>query len=403
MRAAAICATNYKKEKSMRSVSVVGIGETKMGKLPDKSLRDLIKTAGTRALDDAGIAKEQVQALYLGNFNSQYLCLQGHLGALASEALGLGSVPTVRTEGACASGSLAFRQAMIAVGAGIYDIVLVGGVEKMTHRETETVTTGIASAGDVECEVNVGVTFPSIFAMIANRYFYEFGDARDAMAMCAVQNHENALLNPDAQMQKKITMDQVKAAAPIAYPLTMFDCSLVTDGAAFVVLAASDIAKTFAKKRRVDVVGSGHAGDTLTVASKKSLTTMQVTVNAAKQAYAMAGLKPSDINLAEVHDCFTITQILNIEDLGFAQKGSGPKAVMDGSTALTGHIPVNTSGGLKAKGHPIGATGISQIFEVVTQLRGEAGPRQVKNAELGLTHNIGGSAATCVVNIFQGR
>jgi acetyl-CoA C-acetyltransferase len=387
----------------MRSVSVMGIGETKMGKLPDKSLRDLIQAAGTKALADAGIEKELIQALYLGNFNAQYLCYQGHLGALASETLGLGAIPTVRTEGACASGGLAFRQALIAVAAGVYDVVMVGGVEKMTHRETETVTTGIASAGDVDFEVNRGVTFPSIFAMIANRYFYEYGDAREAMAMCAVQNHDNALLNPDAQMQKKITVAQVKAGIPIAFPLTMFDCSLVTDGAAFLVLAATDIAKKFVKKRLVEVIGSGHAGDTLTAATKQSLTTLKVTVNAAKQAYAMANVKPTDISLAEVHDCFTITQILNIEDLGFAAKGHGPKAVMDGSTALTGSIPINTSGGLKAKGHPIGATGISQIYEVVTQLRGEAGARQVKNAEIGLTHNIGGTAATCVVHIFQGR
>ena len=387
----------------MRSVSVIGIGETKMGKLPDRSLRSLIEDAGKKAIADAGIDKEMIKALYMGNFNAQYLCHQGHLGPLASEVLGLGTIPTLRTEGACASGSLAFRQAMIAIGAGIYDVVLVGGVEKMTHCATEVVTTGIASAADVDFEVNLGATFPSLFAMMANRYFYEYGNARDAMAMCAVQNHENGLLNPDAQMHKRITIDQVKAGMPVAYPLTVFDCSLVTDGAAFVVLAATDIAKTIAKKRIVEVIGCGHAGDTITLATKKSLTTLAATVNAAKEAYAMAGIKPADISLAEVHDCFTITQILNIEDLGFAQKGAGPKVVLEGKTALSGVIPINTSGGLKAKGHPIGATGISQIYEIVTQLRGEAGERQVKNPDIGLTHNLGGSAATCVVNIFRGR
>jgi len=183
----------------------------------------------------------------------------------------------------------------------------------------------------------------------------------------------------------------------------VYDCSLVTDGAAFVVLAASDIAEKISKKRAIEVIGSGHAGDTMTLASKKSLTTLAATVNAAKEAYAMAGVKPRDISMAEVHDCFTITQILNIEDLGFAEKGKGPNAVLEGKTALTGSIPINTSGGLKAKGHPIGATGISQIYEIVTQLRGDAGERQVKNAKIGLTHNLGGSAATCVVNIFRGR
>jgi len=385
----------------MRSVAVIGIGETKMGKHPDKSLKDLIREAGTRAIEDAGIDKGLIEALYMSNFNSQYLCYQGHMGPLATEALGLGQIPAIRVEGACASGSLAFRQALIAVQAGIYDVVLVGGVEKMTHQPTETVTTGIASAADFEAEANVGATFPSIFAMIANRYCYEYGDVREAMAMCAVQNHENALLNPDAQMQKRITVEQVKSGFPIAYPLTVFDCSLVTDGAAFVVLAAADIAKRINRNRAVEVIGSGHAGDTLGIASKKCLTTFAVTVNAAKQAYEAAGLQPEDIDFAEVHDCFTITQIINIEDLGFFEKGQGARAVMEGKTALNGLKPINTSGGLKAKGHPIGATGLSQIYEVVTQLRGEAGPRQVDKARIGLNHNIGGTAATCVVNIFR--
>lgn len=386
----------------MRSVSVIGIGETKMGKLPDRSLRDLIREAGSKAIADAGIDKDTIEALYIGNFNASYLCYQSHLGPLASEVLGLGNIPAVRTEGACASGSLAFRQGLIAIASGIYDVVLVGGVEKMTHRETETVTTGIASAADVELEVNLGATFPSIFAMLANRYFYEYGNVREHMAMCAVQNHANALLNPDAQMHKKISMEEVKNGFPVAYPLTVFDCSLVTDGAAFVVLAATEVAKKISHKRIVEVIGSGHAGDTLTIATKKSLTTLDATVNAATQAYKMAGIKPSDIDFAEVHDCFTITQILNIEDLGFFEKGQGGIAVLEGKTALDGKLPINTSGGLKAKGHPIGATGLSQVYEVVTQLRGEAGPRQVRKADIGLTHNLGGTAATCLVNIFRG-
>jgi len=387
----------------MRSVSVIGIGETKMGKLADFWLRDMIKEAGEKAISDANIDRNQIEALYMGNFASQYLCLQGHMGPLASEVLNLGNIPTVRTEGACASGGLAFRQAYIAVAAGLYDIVLVGGAEKMTHQPTEVVTTGVAGAADYNLEVSIGATFPSIFAMLAQRYFYEYGDVREQMAMCAVQNHDNAMLNPDAQMQKRITVDQVKAGFPVAYPLTVYDCSLVTDGSAFVVLAATDVAEKLSKKRIVEIVGSGHAGDTLTIATKKSLTTLYATVHAAKQAYQMSGLKPSDIDLAEVHDCFTITQILNIEDLGFFEKGKGGRAVMEGKTAASGQIPINVSGGLKAKGHPIGATGLSQIYEIVTQLRGEAGARQLKKANIGLTHNLGGTAATCVVNIFRGR
>jgi len=387
----------------MRSVSVIGIGETKMGRFSERSLRDLILEAGEAAVQDAGIERSEIQALFMSNFNAQYLCGQGHIGPLAAEVLGLGNAPTLRMEGACASGSLAFRQALIAVASGLYDLVLVGGVEKMTHRSTEAVTEGIASASDFNLEAGLGATFPALFAMIANRYFHDYGDAREAMAICAVQNHENALLNPDAQLQKRITVEQVKNGLPIADPLTIFDCSLVSDGSAFVVLAATDVARAVCRKRLVEVVGSGHAGDTLTLATKKSLTTFAATVNAVKQAYAMSGVGPGDIHLAEVHDCFTITQLINGEDLGFFPKGKGAFAVADGKTAAGGPIPINVSGGLKAKGHPIGATGLSQIYEVVTQLRGEGGARQLPQADLGLTHNIGGTAATCVVNIFRGR
>ena len=386
----------------MERIVVAGIGETRMGKHPDRSLQDLVREAGAMAIEDSGFDKSMIQALYMSNFNAQFLCNQGHIGPLTSEALGLGTIPTLRVEGACASGSIAFRQALMAVLAGFYDVVLVGGVEKMTHRETETVTTGIASAADFEHEANVGITFPSIFAMMANRYAYEYADPRDAMALSAVQNHDNAMLNPDAQMHKRITVEQVRTGVPIALPLTVFDCSLVTDGAAFAVIAKLDVAKRHARHRLVEVIGSGHAGDSLSAASKASLTTLAATVAAAKEAYEMAGLRPDDIDFAEVHDCFTITQILNAEDLGFFEKGAGVRAVLDGKTARDGRIPINVSGGLKAKGHPIGATGLSQIFEVATQLRGEAGDRQLKNAEVGLNHNLGGTAATCLVNIFRG-
>lgn len=387
----------------MRSVSVIGIGETKMGKFPERSLRDLILEAGDKAISDSGAEKERIEALYLGNFNASFWCLQSHMGPMVSEVLGLGGIPTIRTEGACATGSLAFRQGLIAVAAGVYDVVLVGGVEKMTHRPTETVTTGLASAADAHFEVGLGATFPSLFAMIANRYFYEYGNVREQMAICAVQNHNNALLNPDAQIHKKITVEDVYNGFPVAFPLTVYDCSLISDGACFVVLAATEVAREFCKKTMVEVIGSGHAGDTLTMAAKGSITTLGATVLAAKEAYTMANIGPGDINFAEVHDCFTITQLINVEDLGFFEKGMAAAAISDGKTALTGTMPINPSGGLKAKGHPIGCTGLSQIYEAVTQIRGEAGARQIKNAEIGLTHNLGGSAATCLVSIFRGR
>ncbi|MCL2368296.1 MAG: thiolase domain-containing protein [Oscillospiraceae bacterium] len=386
----------------MRSVSVIGIGETKMGRLADRSLQDLIREAGEAAMADAGVSKDQIEAMYIGNFNAQQLTGQGHLGPMAAETLGL-KVPAIRMEGACASGGLAFREALVAVAAGIYDIVLVGGVEKMTHRSTEDVTEAIASASDFAAEAEAGVTFPGIFALIANRYFHEYGNAREAMTAVAIQNHANACLNPDAQMPKPVTAEKVETGLKIADPFTIFDCSLVTDGAAFVVICSTETAKKIAKGRGVEVIGSGHGGDTLSIGSKDSLTEFAVTKKAAAKAYDMAGITPGDVDLAEVHDCFTITQIINCEDLGFFPKGEAPAAILAGKTARdSGVVAVNPSGGLKAKGHPIGATGLSQIFEVVTQLRGEAGERQVPGAKIGLTHNLGGTAATCVVHIFKG-
>ena len=240
----------------MRTVSVIGIGETKMGKYPNRSIRDMIKEAGNKAIMDSFIERKEIQAVYVGNFNGSYLSNQSHIGAMVSEVLDLGNIPTIRTEGACASGSLAFRQGLIAVMYGIYDIVLVGGVEMMTHQPTEVVTTGIASAMDYELEAMQGLTFPANFAMIANRYFYEYRNVKREMAMCAINAHKNACLNPDAQMQKEVTLEKILASDMIADPLCLYDCSLVTDGAAFLVLAAGDIAKKVCSHRVVDIIGS---------------------------------------------------------------------------------------------------------------------------------------------------
>ncbi len=388
----------------MRNVSVLGIGETVMGNLPQTSIRDLIKDAGEKAIADSQVDKSRIQALYIGNFNSSYLCYQSLTNGLAVEALELGEIPSMRIEAACASGGLAFRQAFFSVATGIYDCVIVGGVEKMTHADTATVTTAIASAEDYVLEFSKGVTFPGVFAMIANRYMSEYGLSREQLAAIPVQSHANAAKNPDAQLRKEISVDKVINGVKVADPLTIFDCSLVTDGAAFAVLCASEkISEISPKKDKiVQVVGSGHGGSFLTVANK-SLTTFPATKNAAQEAYAMAGLKPQDIDLAECHDCFSITQAINTEDLGFFEPGKGGFAAVEGKTSIGGQIPINTSGGLKAKGHPIGATGISMIYEVVTQLRGDAGERQVKNAEFGLTHNLGGAAVASAVHIFQRR
>lgn len=387
----------------MREVCIAGIGETPFGKYPDRTLHQMITEAGHGALTDAGIGPNEVEALFVGNFNGQALTNQGHLGPLVAQTLGLGPVPTMRTEGACASGSLALLLGIQAVRSGQHDIVLVGGVEKMTHQSTPVVTGAIASAMDVDLEAVHGLTFPGSFAMIANRYFHEHRNVRREMAMVAVQAHDNAMLNPHAQLRKPITVDTVLEAALIADPLGLYDCSLISDGAAFIVLTTPEIAARLQPdRRRVDVVGTGHAGDHLTLPAKESMTSFVATRNAAQQAYRMAGLTADEIDFAEVHDCFTITQIINTEDLGFFATGTGGDAVAEGLTRRDGSMPINVSGGLKAKGHPIGATGIGQVIELATQLRGEAGERQLARADIGLAHNLGGTAATCVVTIVKG-
>lgn len=388
------------------SVIVAGIGETQMGKYPDRGLHEMIQQAGSAAIQESGVDPEQISAAYIGNFNGQQLSGQGHFGPLAMETLGLSHVPALRVEGACASGGLALLQGLEAIRSGRHSVVLVGGVEKMTHQPTDVVTHALTSAMDIQFEANTGLTFPGSFALIANRYFHEYRNVQREMAQVAVNAHDNALLNPTAQMHKKIDVDKVLSSPRIADPLGLYDCSLVTDGAAIMVLVSEEVAAGLRNPngyRKVRITGSGHGGDALSLHGKKSMTSFSSTLRASKQAYEQSKLSPKDIDLAEVHDCFTITQIINTEDLGFFEKGKGADAVAEGVTALSGAMPINTSGGLKAKGHPIGATGISQAIEIVTQIRGIAGERQIKKADKGITHNLGGTAGTCVINIFEGE
>ncbi|GAB2517934.1 Acetyl-CoA acetyltransferase [Corynebacterium atrinae] len=385
----------------MRDVYVAGIGETPLGRYPDRGLHDMIRDAAGQAITESGVDPTRIGAAYIGNFAGQTLTGQGHLGPLMTETLGLIDVPAFRIEGACASGGLALHQAVQAIRYGIHDVVLVGGVEKMTHQSTAVVTEALTSAMDITYEGHSGLTFPGIFAMVANRYFHEHRNVRREMAQVAVQSHDNALLNPHAQLRKQIDIDKVLSAPAIADPLGLYDCSLVTDGAAFLVLTADPVADH--GKRGVRITGAGHGGDALTLHGKATKTSFKATRQASAIAYEQAGLTPADIDLAEVHDCFTITQIINTEDLGFFDPGRGGDAVAEGRTARNGDIPINTSGGLKAKGHPIGATGISQAIEIITQLRGDAAERQVATANTGLTHNLGGTAGTCVVTIFEGE
>ncbi|HDM05857.1 MAG TPA: thiolase domain-containing protein [Candidatus Aenigmarchaeota archaeon] len=380
-------------------VAVIGVGITKFGEHWDKSLRDLAIEAGTKALEDAGIRGKDLDAIYLGNMSAGRFIGQEHIGALVSGELGL-SIPATRVEGACASGGLALSQAVLSILSGQHDIVLAGGAEKMTDLMTTGVTLTLMGAGDQEWEAYYGVTFPSLYAMMARRHMYEFGTTREQMALVAVKNHRNACLNPIAQFQREIKVEDVLNAPLVADPLTLLDCSPITDGAAAVVLCKAELARKFTDTP-VYIIASAQASDTLALHDRRSITTLDATVKAAREAYKQAGITAEDIDLAEVHDCFTIAEIIATEDLGFCKKGEGGKLIEEGQTEIGGKIPVNTSGGLKAVGHPVGATGIKQAVEIVLQLRGEAGKRQVDGAEIGLTHNVGGSGATAVIHIFK--
>jgi len=384
----------------MREVAVIGVGLTKFGELWDVSFREIMLEAGIRAIEDAGIDGKQLDAMYVGNMSSGQFIRQEHAASLVADHAGLIPVSSTRVEAACASGGLALRQGIVAVASGLHDFVVAAGIEKMTDLLTSGVTGALATAADQEWEVYQGATFPALYALMARRHMYEFGTTEEQLAMVAVKNHANACLNPCAQYHTKVTVDAVMRSPPVAKPLKLLDCSPITDGAACVILAPAEKAKRFTDTP-VLVAGTGQASDHISLHSRQTLTGLMATVEAARTAYKRAGIGPEDIDLAEVHDCFTIAEIMAIEDLGFCKKGEGGRLTEEGETALDGRIPINTSGGLKGKGHPVGATGIAQAVEIVTQLRGEAGKRQVKDAEIGLTHNVGGSGGTAVVHIFR--
>jgi acetyl-CoA C-acetyltransferase len=339
--------------------------------------------------------------MYVGTMSSGLFVGQEHLAALLPDYLGAGPVSCTRVESACASGGAAVRQGFIEVASGLSDIVLVGGVEKMTDVGGDEATYALGTAADQEWECYNGVTFPGLYAMIANRHMHEFGTTREQLAQVAVKNHENGSKNPLAQYPMKVTAEQVMNSVMVADPLRILDCSPITDGAAAVILCPLEKAAALSKKQAVKIIGMGHATDTIALHSRDDITFIHSTQKAAEAAYKMAGLKPEDMNLAEVHDCFTIAEICVTEALGFVEKGKGGPAVESGLTAIGGKIPVNPSGGLKSKGHPVGATGVAQVVEVVKQLRGEAGERQVENARRGMTQNMGGSGASSVVHIME--
>jgi len=383
----------------MRHVVVAGIGKTAFGAFADRDLRSLAVEAGHKALTSANAPPGSIEAFYLGNFAGPQFTGQNHLAPWIGSELGLAGIPATRFEAACASGGSAFFHACMEVASGVYDVVLVAGAEKMTCQPTARVTEILAGAGDSLIEVAAGSTFPSLFAMIARRHMYDFGTQRQHLAAVAVKNHENGALNPLAQMRKTITLEQAMNGRPIADPLNLYDCSLITDGAAAVVVCAEEVAGRFTD-RPVRVLGIAQASDYVALDRKADITTFPAVREAARRAYAMAGVLPKDIELAELHDCFTIAEIIALEDLGLVERGRGGFFSAAGGTRRDGPLPVNASGGLKSKGHPVGATGVAQICDVAEQLRCEAGERQLQRHSLGLAQNLGGSGATAVVTIL---
>ncbi len=383
----------------MRDVAVIGVGINKWGELWNSSLRDIFTESALTAMDDAGIDK--IDSLYIGCMSGGLFVGQEHLASMLTDYLGCAPIPATRVESACASGGLAFRQGYIDVASGLNDIVMVSGVEKMCDIDGGGATYGLAAASDREYEAYNGITFPGLYALMARAHMEKYGTTRRQLSMVAVKNHFNGSKNPNAQFPMQITPETVENSVMVADPLRIFDCSPVTDGAATVILCPLDMVGKFTKNKAIKVTGIGMATDCIALSQREDITFFNAVANAAKSAYEMAGVGPDDIDFAEVHDCFTIAEICAIEALGFVEKGQGGKAVESGFTALDGKKPINTSGGLKSKGHPVGATGVAQVCEVVEQLRGEAGDRQLKNVRRGLAQNMGGTCGSSTIHILE--
>ena len=379
---------------------MVGAGMGAFGVRPESPKR-LFAEAVQEAFSsvEKGMDARDVQEAWVGStaFGGWQL---GNTAAYLVEQAGLPGIPARRVENACASSGFALRDAVLAIRSGAVDVALVGGFEKMNDVSGIHKRYWLGVSGDTPWERMAGATFPGVYGMMAARHMHEFGTTKEDLAHVAVKNHANGAKNPKAQFQKPITLEKALASPMVAAPLGMFDCCSTTDGAAAVLLASEKVARRYTDTP-VWVEGSGAATDFLAVHDRPTMTTLDATVRASRAAYAEAGVGPRDVDLAEVHDCFTIAELLSVEDLGFCPKGEAGRYTREGHTSLTGEVAVNPSGGLKAKGHPLGATGAGQAVEVFEQLTGHAGGRQVQGAEVALTHNVGGSGATCVVHVYR--
>ncbi len=386
-----------------RYAAVVGAGQTKYGDLPEMSVREIFAEAYREALEsvEKGLAPKEIDSLYVGTLGVGGYQI-GNVSAALADYVGLNGIPSFRVENACASSSFALLSAVQGVLSSDYDVVLVAGAEKMRDLSSTRTRYWLGVSGDMEYERLSGMTFAGHYALMANRYMYEHKVDKQYLSMVSVKNHKHGALNPKAQFQREITLEEALKAPTLAYPLNLYDACPTSDGASALVVVKAELAKKFTDTP-VYITGFGAGSDTLALHDREDLTSVKAARIAANKAYRLAQIKPKDIDVAEVHDCFTIAELMAYEDLGLAEKGKGWTLVRDGATTLSGNIPVNPSGGLKAKGHPIGATGTGQAYEIFSQLRGAAAKpqRQVQDAETGLTHNVGGSGATATVFIYN--
>lgn len=378
----------------MTKAYIVGSYTTKFGELWERDFRDIGIEAAMGAIKDSKLGLKDIDAVYVGNMAASRFTGQDHLGALFASGLGL-DCPAFHIEAACASGGLAVRAAWMDILSGQSKNVLVLGVEKMNDVDASMVTSGLAGASDEEWEGFYGVTFPSLYAMIAREHMNIYGTSREQLALCAVKNHKNALNNEKAQFRKEITVQQVINSTEVADPFGLFDCSPISDGASAIILSSE-------KKSGVSILSSGHGQDSIALHDRDDITTLSATVKAADRAFEQAKIKRENIDLMEVHDCFTIAEIVAYEDLGFAKKGEGGKFIEEGHSSREGKLPTNSTGGLKACGHPVGATGVKQIATLYDQMLGRAGKLQLdKDIKYALAHNVGGSGGTAVVTILE--
>ena len=385
----------------MTRVRVAGVGLTRFGSHPERTGRDLFAEAAANAFTDADVDPAAVDELNYGNFMGSLAEHQGHQAPLMAEAAGL-DCPATRYEEACASAGVAIREGVRAIRSGEADVILAGGMERMTTLDTEKVTAALAIAADELYEVRAGVTFPSAYALMAQAYFERFGGSREELAHIAVKNHANAVDNEFAQYQKEISVEQALDSPPVATPLHLYDACPITDGASAVLLVSEAYADANGIDAPVSITGSGQGGDNLALQDRAEIAQTPATTAAAEEAYADAGITATDVDFAEVHDCFTIAEVLAIESLGFFEPGEGISAAREGKTTANGEIPINLSGGLKAKGHPVGATGGSQIAEITRLLRGDhPNSHAVEDATVGVAHNAGGTVASAVVHVLE--